>query len=390
MTSKRQTGRYERVTTSHGEVDAFVPHPLPPTKPALRLDGTTAALLRDAEHELARLELAGEMVPSLDWFIYGFVRKEAVLSSQIEGTQASLVDLLEFEAGRGGAATPDVEEVSNYLAALTYARAQLTSPTGRSLSMQLLGEAHKRLLRGTRGHSKLPGKVRRSQNWIGSARPQDAKFVPPPPDRLPELLGAFETYLHSSDDLPPLVRAGLAHVQFETLHPFLDGNGRIGRLLVTLLLEHWRLLTKPLLYLSLFFKRRREEYYALLNAVRTDGDWEAWTAYFLEGVATIASEAVTSARELFAIVTSDRGKVLEHGTSSVAAARLFESLARRPIVTVASAMELLDTTKPTASRAVQSLVESGVLHETTGKKRDRSFAYRRYLAVLQVGTELRT
>jgi Fic family protein len=205
---------------------------------------------------------------------------------------------------------------------------------------------------------------------------------------LGEVLGAFEKYLHADDTLPPLVRAGLLHVQFETIHPYLDGNGRIGRLLVTLLLDHWKLLTKPLLYLSLFFKRHREDYYRRLNAVRVDGDWEGWLDFFLDGVATIADEAVASARELFALVAKDRVRVLASEGMSIGALRLFELLPRHPIVTVASAMKMLDTTKPTAGRAVELLVGAGVLVEMTGKRRDRSYAYRAYLDRLKVGTEL--
>jgi Fic family protein len=336
------------------------------------------------------------MVPSLDWFIYAFVRKEAVVSSQIEGTQATLVDLLTFEA-QGDATdkadavdppTADVEEICNYLEALSYSRTELANPRGLPLSMRLLNETHQRLMRGVRGAEKLPGEVRRSQNWIGGSRPGNAMYVPPPPQALGEVLGAFEKYLHADDTLPPLVRAGLMHVQFETIHPYLDGNGRIGRLLVTLLLDHWKLLTKPLLYLSLFFKRHREDYYRRLNAVRVDGDWEGWLDFFLDGVATIADEAVVSARDLFALVAEDRARVLSNEGVSIGALRLFELLPRHPIVTVASAMKMLDTTKPTAGRAVDLLVGAGVLVEMTGKRRDRSYAYRAYLDRLKVGTEL--
>ncbi len=389
---KRATGRYERSTVGGEEVAAFVPHALPPVDPPVVVDAALAERLRAAEQALVRLELAGEMVPSLDWFIYAFVRKEAVLSSQIEGTQATLVDLLTFEA-QGGAeqnAAPnaDVEEVCNYLDALAYARAQLATPKGLPLSMRLLSETHSRLMRGVRGAEKLPGEVRRSQNWIGGSRPGNAAYVPPPPQVLGEVLGAFEKYLHADDSLPPLVRAGLLHVQFETIHPYLDGNGRIGRLLVTLLLEHWKLLTKPLLYLSLFFKRHREDYYRRLNAVRVDGDWEGWLDFFLDGVGTIADEAVASARDLFALVAADRAHVLAHEGMSVVALRLFELLPRHPVVTVASVMKLVETTKPTAGRAIELLVAAGVLVETTGKRRDRSFVYRGYLDRLRVGTDL--
>jgi Fic family protein len=373
------------------EVAAFVPFALPPGDPPLELDAGLRGRLRAAEQALVRLELAGEMAPSLDWFIYAFVRKEAVVSSQIEGTQATLVDLLAFEAQETTEATPpsaDVEEVCNYLDALAFARAELEDPRGLPLSTRLLNGAHERLMRGVRGAEKSPGEIRRTQNWIGGSRPGNAMFVPPPPHALGEVLSAFEKYLHAEDALHPLVRAGLLHVQFETIHPYLDGNGRIGRLLVSLLLEHWKLLTKPLLYLSLFFKRHREEYYRRLSAVRTDGDWEGWLDFFLDGVATIADEAARSARELFALVAEDRTRVLAHDGVSIGAVRLFELLPRHPIVTVASAMKLVATSKPTASRAIEHLVESGVLVESTGKRRDRSYAYRAYLDRLKVGTEL--
>jgi Fic family protein len=374
------------------EVAAFVPHALPPTEPPIVLAAALAERLRAAEQALVRLELAGEMVPSLDWFIYAFVRKEAVLSSQIEGTQATLVDLLTFEAQEGAesSAPPnaDVEEVCNYLDALVYSRAQLADPKGLPLSMRLLNETHQRLMHGVRGAEKLPGEVRRTQNWIGGSRPGNAAYVPPPPHVLGDVLGAFEKYLHADDLLPPLMRAGLLHVQFETIHPYLDGNGRIGRLLVTLLLDHWKLLTKPLLYLSLFFKRHREDYYRRLNAVRVDGDWEGWLEFFLNGVATIADEAVVSARELFALVAIDRARVLAYEGMSIAALRLFELLPRHPVVTAASVMKLVDTTKPTAGRAIELLANAGVLVETTGKRRDRSYVYQAYLARLRVGTEL--
>jgi Fic family protein len=392
----RTTGRYERTTVGGEDVSAFVPFPLPPSEPPLEISPGLGRRLRAAEQALARLELAGEMVPSLDWFIYAFVRKEAVVSSQIEGTQATLVDLLTFEA-QGDATdkadtvappTADIEEICNYLDALSYARAELADPRGLPLSMRLLNETHQRLMRGVRGAEKLPGEVRRSQNWIGGSRPGNAMYVPPPPYMLGEVLGAFEKDLHADDTLPPLVRAGLLHVQFETIHPYLDGNGRIGRLLVTLLLDHWKLLTKPLLYLSLFFKRHREDYYRRLNAVRVDGDWEGWLDFFLDGVATIADEAVASARELFALVAKDRVRVLASEGMSIGALRLFELLPRHPIVTVASAMKMLDTTKPTAGRAVELLVGAGVLVEMTGKRRDRAYAYRAYLDRLKVGTEL--
>lgn len=386
--SKRAAGRYESVTAGGEKVDAFVPFDLPPARPALVIDRNLEHRLRDAEQALLRLDLAGEMVPSLDWFLYAFVRKEAVISSQIEGTQASLVDLLAFEAEEHPQPSADVEEVTNYLDALAYARGQLASKRGSPLSLRLLNEAHKRLMHGVRGSGKRPGEIRRSQNWIGGSRPGNAAYVPSPADKLPQLLGAFEKYIHADDRLPKLVRTGLLHAQFETIHPYLDGNGRIGRLMIALLLEHWGLLKAPLLYLSLFFKRHREEYYRRLNLVRLEGDWEGWIDFFLDGVATISEEAVSSARELFNLVSTDRARLLGAASASVSALRLFERLPRHPIVTIASAMKLLDTSKPTSSRAIDVLAEIGVLVEMTGKKRDRSFAYRSYMERLRAGTEL--
>ncbi|MER8408822.1 Fic family protein [Mesorhizobium sp. M1307] len=379
---KRTTGRYESVTAGGEKVDAFVPFDLPPVRPVLVIDTKLERRLGQAEQALVRLDLAGEMVPSLDWFIYAFVRKEAVISSQIEGTQASLVDLLAFEAEEQPQPNADVEEVTNYLDALAYARNQLASKRGLPLSLRLLNEAHKRLMRGVRGGS------RQRQNWIGGSRPGNAAYVPPPSEKLSQLLSSLEKYIHADDQLPKLVRTGLLHAQFETIHPYLDGNGRIGRLMIALLLEHWGLLRAPLLYLSLFFKRHREEYYRRLNLVRLVGDWEGWIDFFLDGIATIADEAVGSARELFNLVSADRTRLLGVESVSVSALRLFERLPRHPIVTVASAMKLLDTSKPTAARAIEVLAEIGILVETTGKKRDRSFAYRAYMERLRTGTEL--
>jgi Fic family protein len=385
----RITGRTLERAIGGEDVAMFVPNPLPPRKPSLEMDAKRVARLARAEHALARLEVAGEMVPSLDWFIYAFVRKEAVLSSQIEGTQATLVDLLEYEAEQGDRSpVDDVREVCNYLDALQHARGQLNSRSGLPLSMRLLHEAHRRLMRGVRGASRQPGEIRRTQNWIGGTRPGNAVFVPPPPEELPSLLGDLEKYLHADDELPPLVRIGLVHVQFETIHPYLDGNGRIGRLLITLLLEQWNLLSAPLLYLSLFFKRHRADYYRLLGDVRSSGNWEAWTDFFLEGVATIADEAVAAARDVFSLVSSDRLRLIAAPSASVMAMRLLEQLPMHPVVTIPGVVKLLKTTKPTAGKAVQLLERIGVLVETSGKRRDRTFAYKAYLERLRSGTEL--
>jgi Fic family protein len=384
----RTTGSYEQTTAAGEVIKAFLPSSLPVSGPPIELTDHLRQRLYASEEALRRLALAAEMVPSTDWFLYAFVRKEAVVSSQIEGTQATLVDLLQFETDDSQETSADVEEVCNYVEALRYARQQLAAPKGLPLSMRLLNETHKRLMRGARGANKAPGQIRRTQNWIGGSRPSNAVFVPPPPQRVAALLSSLETYMHGNDSLPPVMRAGLLHVQFETIHPYLDGNGRIGRLLIALLLEHWQLLPQPLLYLSLFFKRHQAEYYRRLSAVRTDGDWEGWLDFFLDGVATIGEEAVTTARDLFAIVATDRTRVLEESTASIAAIRLFEALPSHPIVTVNSVMQLLDTTKPTAGKAIDALVSARVLKELTGRQRSRSFGYHRYLETLRVGTEL--
>lgn len=385
---RRITGTHETTAVAGERVEAFRPLSLPPSDPPLVLSGQLLDMLTAADRAIARLDVAGALVPSLDWFLYAFVRKEAVLSSQIEGTQASLVDLLSFEASADQGPNADVEEVCNYVDALTWARGQLRDPKAPPLSMRMLSGVHGRLMAGVRGADKLPGQVRRSQNWVGGNRPSLAAHVPPPPHRLPELLGAFERSLHDDMGLPPLVRAGLLHVQFESIHPYLDGNGRLGRLLIALYLEQEGLLREPLLYLSAFFMAHRLEYYRRLNAVRTDGDWEGWLLFFLDGVATTADEAVASARELFSIVAQDRAKLLDGGEVTVAALRLFELLPTHPVVTVGAVTRLLHTSKPTAGRAIAALVKAGVLVETTGRQRDRSFAYERYLDRLKVGTEL--
>jgi len=383
----RDTGTYRTTNVAGESVRAFVPHPLPPTDPPLALDENLTALLSAAQAVLGRLSVAATMVPSIDWFLYGFVRKEAVISSQIEGTQATLEDVLQFEATEKTDRPDDVREVCNYIEALSWARRELARPKGLPLSARLLCEAHKRLLKGARGEGKQPGRVRRSQNWIGGTRPGNARFVPPPPDAVPATLSALERWLHKKDPLPPLVRAGLAHVQFETIHPFLDGNGRIGRLLIALLLEQWDLLDAPLLYLSLAFKRHRQQYYRRLSAIRTSGDWEGWTRFFLECVRETGDDAVDAAQRLFALLGRDRRTLTAHRRATVTAIRLLDLLPTHPIVTLPTAMELLETTKPTAGKAINALRKAGILRETTGKQRDRVYAYHDYLNVLTEDTE---
>ena len=383
----RQTGWHERSTVAGEEVSAFIPAPLPPRDPPVDLEVLGPLIARASEH-LRLLDLAGDLVPSVDWFVYAFVRKEAVLSAQIEGTQATLMDLLEVEASGEAPTDADVEEVCGYLEALNYTWAELDRDAGLPISMRLLSEAHKRLLSGARGAHKQPGEVRRSQNWIGGTRPGNATFVPPPPHRLPELLSDFERAVHAESDLPPLVRVGLLHVQFETLHPFLDGNGRLGRLLITLLLRHWRLLSRPLLYLSLFLKTHRQEYYRRLSAVRTDGDWEAWLAYFLEGIAVVAEEATATARRLHGIVTASRERVLVREDATVFSLRLFELLPEHPIVTVNRVVEMLGCSRPAAGKALRILEAASVLRPLDDRKKNRALVFGEYLDELRQGTEL--
>lgn len=378
----RTTGTYHTTTVAGESVRAFVPFPLPPSDPRLEVAGALAELHAAALVSLSRLAVAATLVPNTDWFLYGFVRKEAVITSEIEGTQATLQDVVTFETTRHAERPDDVREICNYIDALTYARKQIQSARGLPLSSRLLCEAHKRLMRGARGSDKLPGEIRRSQNWIGGTRPGTARFVPPPPSEVPDAMSRLDQWIHADDPLPPLIRAGLAHVQFETIHPFLDGNGRIGRLLVTLLLEHWSLLDSPILYLSHAIRRRQQEYYARLIAVRDDGDWEGWTAFFLECVRDAASDGVNAAQRIFALLSSDRGRLVAAPVASIPAIQLLDKLPSHPVVTLQSAVDLLNVSKPTAIKAIDALEEVGILLETTGRKRDRVYAYQTYLDAL--------
>ncbi len=383
----RTTGTYRTMTVGNEVVRAFIPHPLPPKAPPLVLDARLTELMASATAALGRLAVAGAMVPSADWFLYGFVRKEAVITSQIEGTQATLQDVLNYEATRKADRPDDVREVCNYVDALTYARREINRRKGLPLCTRLLCEAHKRLMKGVRGANKLPGEIRRSQNWIGGTRPGNARFVPPPADVVADAMASLDAWLHASDPLPSLVRAGLAHVQFETIHPFLDGNGRIGRLLITLLMEHWKLLPTPLLYLSLALKRHQAEYYQRLSDVRTAGDWEGWIAFYLECVREAADDGVNAAQRLFTLLERHRQMLTHHRLVTVPAIRLFDLLPVHPVLMLPQVISLLKTSKPTAAKAIDILRAAGILRETTGKQRDRVYAYHDYLQVLTKDTE---
>ena len=378
----RTTGSY-RVSSFGGEtVRAFIPAALPPANPPLMLDGPLTALNAEASAAVGKLNVAAAMVPSAQWFLYGFVRKEAVVSSEIEGTQATLQDVVTYEATKQAQHPDDVRNVCNYVDALTFARKEIASPKGLPLGTRLLCEAHRRLMRGVRGADKMPGEIRRSQNWIGGTRPGNALFVPPPPEVVLELMTQFDTWLHSADALPPLVKAGLAHVQFETIHPFLDGNGRIGRLLITLLLEHWGLLKSPMLYLSLAIKRQQQVYYENLTRVRNGGDWEGWTAFYLECVREAADDGVRVAEQIFSLLAKDRSRLIARDNVTVPAVRLLDLLPSRPVVTLPLATELLRVSTPTAIKAIAILAELGILRETSGKRRDRVYAYQKYVDLL--------
>ena len=382
-----ETGRYEVTGGAAEQVRAFLPAPLPPVPP-LAFEGDLQKALEAAVLAVGRLDGVSALLPDKGLFLYAYVRKEAVLSSQIEGTRSSLSDLLLFELDEApGVPLDDVVEVSNCVAALEHGLARLRG--GFPLSNRLIREIHGVLLSRGRGSGKDPGKFRRSQNWIGGTRPGNAHFVPPPHTAVEDCMAALERFLHAEDDgLPVLVRAGLAHVQFETIHPFLDGNGRVGRLLITLLLCHAGLLREPLLYLSLYLKQNRATYYDLLDSVRRDGDWEVWLAFFLEGVQRTAEGAVTTAQELAGMFVADRAKIEPRGRRAGSALRVHDAIKRRPISSMQKVCRITGLSFPAAGSAMDLLVELGIARELTGKRRNRLFVYDRYLAILSAGTEI--
>jgi len=379
---KRATGTYVKSTTLGEVVQAFVPDSLPPKNPALALD-VYQDLNRKAEMALARLSGVSGLVPSVDWLLYSAIRKEALLTSQIEGTQATLTDLFDEEAGFKVSNTDDVEEVTNYLRAFRLVQEQLRNPKGLPISVRLLCDAHRLLLNGVRGSGKQPGELRRTQNWIGGTRPGNAAFVPPPPESVPQLLTDMERFIHDGvTDLPPMVKVALIHAQFETIHPFLDGNGRIGRLLIATLFEHWGLLAEPLMYLSGYLKQHQAEYYRRLSNIRTEGDWESWVTFFLEGVCVAAADAEHSIIEVASLVAADRKCLLQSSKSGPASYRLFEMLPMMPRFTIERVRQQLDTSFPTATAAVKVLEDLGVITEMTGQKKNRSYSYQAYVELL--------
>lgn len=382
------SGNYDRMVIGGEPVEAFVPLPLPPS-PKLDLEGPLQQLLESAVHALGRLDSITLLLPDEALFLYAYVRKEAVLSSQIEGTQSSLSDLLLFELEDApGVPEEDVHEVSNYVAAMEHGLERLKN--GFPLSNRLIRETHGILLSQGRGSTQSPGEFRRSQNWIGGTRPGNAVYVPPPHTVLQECMADFERFLHSNDDgLPVLLRAGLAHVQFETIHPFLDGNGRVGRLLITLLLCQAGVLHQPMLYLSLYFKQYRSEYYELLNNVRLTGNWEAWLTFFLEGVKLTAEGAVATVERLNSMFRQDRNRIEEvAGRKAGSALRVHEALKSQMLLSLRAARLITSLSFHATASAMSLLVSLGIAREITGKQRNRLYVYDHYLSILNEGTEV--
>ena len=384
---RAKTGHYEITVAGGEQVNAFVPAPLPP-QPPLRLGGPMQQALESAVLSLGRLDGISTILPDQALFIYAYVRKEAVVSSQIEGTQSSLSDLFLLELDEApGAPIDDTREVLNYVAALNHGLRRLRE--GFPLSNRLIREIHSVLLSTGRGNSMSFGEFRHSQNWIGGTRPGNAALVPPPHFKVHDCMSELERFLHAEGDgLTVLLRAGLAHVQFETIHPFLDGNGRVGRLLIALLLCHAGVLREPLLYLSLHFKTNRSTYYRLLNEVRHTGDWEAWLGFFLEGVRSTAESAVSTAERLSEIFRRNENKITAvAGRRAGSAVRLHQALKRRPILSIPRAARETRLSYPAAASATKVLVENGIVREITNRKRGRLFAYDEYLDVLSEGID---
>jgi len=372
--SEGRAGRYVKQLEGYR---AFIPAPLPPT-PAVVVDGSTLGLLSRADQQLGRLDGLTQTLPNPDLFVAMYVRREAVLSSQIEGTQSTLDDVLAFELDEVGREFPrDVEEVANYVRAMNYGLARLAS---LPLSLRLLREIHAELMQGTRGGNRYPGEFRQTQNWIGPAGAalSSATFVPPPVHEMNAALTDLERFLHEAPDLPALIHAALAHAQFETIHPFVDGNGRVGRLLITFLLCHRSVLHRPLLYLSHYLKRHRTDYYSLLMAVREEGDWESWIRFFLTGVAQTAEEATETARAVVGMREEHRERILGFGLG-LNGLRLIDLLFERPLVNVNLVKDSLDVSFVTANKLIDRFASEDFLDEVTGRRRNRVFRYSPYL-----------
>ncbi len=382
----RQLGRY--VVTTYGpeaeSVRAFVPPPLPPDPP-VSLEGRQR-ILEQANQALGRLDGLTISLPNPSLFLYFYLRKEAVLSSQIEGTQSSLSDFLQFE-NEDGFPIEDFREELNYVAAMNHGLEQLGK--GFPISSRLIREIHEILLAKGRGSGKQPGDFRTSQNWIGGTRPGNAHYVPPPPGEIAACMGDLEKFIHAErPDLPLLVKAALVHVQFESIHPFLDGNGRLGRLLITFMLAAGNVLSQPLLYLSLHLKTHRSQYYELLNRVRSHGEWEAWLDFFLQGVKDVAEQASDMARNIQRLHASDRQKIEQLGRPAASALRVYLHLQQRPVMAVGRTAKAIGVSAPTVTKSLEHLRQLGIVKEITGRQRDRVFRYEAYVALLNEGTEV--
>lgn len=382
--SDQRLGRYVETPVAGEIVRAFVPPPLPP-KPQIDVLALLDRLSL-AERALGRLDGITMLLPRQELFLYMYVRKEAVLSSQIEGTQSTLTDLLRFETeAQTGEPIDDIREVSNYVDAMMYGLERLEE---LPLSLRLIREMHARLLQSGRGGTKSPGEFRRTQNWIGGSRPGNALYVPPPVTELDACLDALERFIHEDgSQLPALIKAGLLHVQFETIHPFLDGNGRIGRLLVTLYLCVNGVLRKPLLYLSLYLKTHRADYYRLLQEVRENGNWEAWLDFFLAGVAETANQAFEAATRIVDLFKEDRERITNESDRAGSTLRIHDLFQQNPFLTSNQLVQKTGLSAPTVNAALADLEKMGVVEEITGRKRGRVFSYQRYLAILSEGTD---
>jgi len=380
-------GYYLSISTTGEDVKAFIPHPLPPD-PALKIDPALQEANDFAFHSLGRLDSASAFLPATHLFLYQYIRKEAVLSSQIEGTQSSLSDLLLFELDSlPGVPLEDVADVAHYVAALEHGLRRLEE--GFPFSLRLIKEIHAILLRGGRGSDKTPGEFRRSQNWIGGTRPGNAAYVPPPPDHVIEVMGALELFLHNRfGKFNPLMKAALFHAQFETIHPFLDGNGRLGRLLITLILVHEKILTGPILYLSLYFKKHRQKYYEHLQNIRLEGEWESWLLFFLKAVRTTAEQGVETANRLNRMAQADRDRIKALGRIAGSVLQIHHELLARPVASIAFLSERTGLVPHTVSKALRALKELGLIREITGRSRNRVFVYSQCLEIMNEGTEV--
>ena len=391
MTTKATSGRagaFTRVQRGNASYTAFFPAPLPP-EPPLALDVDLYRLLDRANQSLGRLDGITLLLPNPSQFLYAFIRKEAVLSSQIEGTVSSLSDLLLFEnEAAPGVPVEDLEETANYIGALNHGVSSIASGE-LPLCNRLLREVHERLLRSGRGADKTPGEFRHSQNWLGGTGPGDARFVPPPWEQVEPAMSELERFLHDlPEPTPLLIKAALAHVQFETIHPFLDGNGRVGRLLITLLLVDQGVLRRPLLYLSLYLKRNRDSYYECLQRVRTEGAWEDWLRFFLQGVVDVAESTAETTRGIVEMIERDRGRIHEFGRGAATALRVHDLAVKRVVVKPPTAAESLGLSEPPVYAAIARLEESGILREETGRARGKTYVYGEYMDILNEGTEV--